>query len=149
MGQVVRSPAESTGEEDGDVEATDDLRVGELLRKEVEREREDSADEESEDQDEVRAILAVHLRGAKGTPDDRGGEEGRSTGAVELGLSFGRANALDTGDLPVENSHGDAGRHDGRNGLSNEHNTWRDLAVVPELQVLGEGDGTRSGDEAV
>ena len=47
MGQVVRSPAESAGEEDGGMEATNEFQVRGLLRKEVEGEREDSADEES------------------------------------------------------------------------------------------------------
>ena len=132
MGEVVRRPIEGTGEENRDVDATDEAVVGELLGKEVEGNGQNSADQESVEQNIVGPVGAVHASRAESSPNDRGGEEGGRSWASETSLGLGSADTLNLGDLPVKDSHGDSGREESGNGLGHEEHTRRNFGVVTE-----------------
>ena len=74
--KVVRCPVEGSGDEDRNVDSTNDLVVGELAGEEVEWYGEECADEEAKDEHKVWAGRSVHAAWAKCSPDDRCSEEG-------------------------------------------------------------------------
>lgn len=137
--QVVWCPVKRARKQDGNVNGANELVIGPSLGKEIEWNGQESTDEESPEEDVVRSITSVHPGGAQSSPDDRGGEEGGRSGAVELGLSVGCADSLDASHLPVEQGHSNRGRDDSGNCLGSEHDTRWYLHVVTKLEILSKG----------
>lgn len=107
VGHVVRSPDESTVQEDGNVEVGKNL---ELLAKEVEGDGQNRAEKEAPQEAIVDSTRTEHLLRAKSTPKDGSGEESVVSGADEVVLLLGRADAWNSSHLVVEDGRGDEGR---------------------------------------
>lgn len=101
------------------------------------------ADGESEEQQVVGA-LAEELVRAESTPEDGGGEEGVDTWAGETPWGVGGADAVHV-HLEVEDTSAYKGGDEGGDQLRPESGPWGKLAVVRELEVVGEVDSLSSG----
>ena len=102
--QVVRSPDSAAVQEYGGMEVLENLP---LPAEEVERHREESADEETPQESVVDGASAEHLLGPKGSPEDGRGKEDVGTRTSELVLLVNRANIGDPRHQVVENSRAD------------------------------------------
>ncbi len=120
--------------------------VGELEAEQVGGDGAHEADEEEEAEGVVDLAGGELARGADDTPDDAGGAEHLGGGADEAVLLRGVAHVLDVGEHPRLDAELRGAGDDGGDDLAPEHRLGRDLHVVAELEIGGEGERLRHGD---
>lgn len=145
VGQVVRSPVDTTVDEWDRVDLSEPRVVGELLHRVVEDDGNEETDGESGKDGSVLAAAAEHPVWAEGSPDDRGGEEGVDTWAGHSERGLGRADVGHV-DLEVEDTGADERGDEGGDDLGGKGVSGWDLDVVGELQVVGKGNGVGASD---
>ena len=120
-----------------------------LPAKEVERKREDGANEEPPQETVVDGTSTEHLLRPKGTPDDGSGEESVDIGTGEVVLLLRCANIGDLRHLIVEGSCANESGNERSEHLAAESDPWWNVGVMGELEVLGEVEGVQGGDVSV
>ena len=144
--QVVRSPNRATRKEDWGMEVLENLP---LPAKEVERKREEEANEEPPQETVVDGTSAEHLLWPKGTPDDGSGEEIVGRGAGEVILLLRCANIGDLRHLIVEGSCADESGNKRGEHLAAERDPRWNVDVMGEFETLGVVEGARDSDVSV
>ena len=146
IGQVERSPDECTDQENWNVDVGENP---ELLAKEVEGERQNSANGETPHKAIVDGTRTEHLLGTKSAPKDRSGEESVVSGASEVIPLRWQADVGNLGHLIVENGRANEGGDESRPNLTVEGDPWSDVHVVGELKILSEVESVRGRDVSI
>jgi hypothetical protein len=133
----------SSVEDDGPVDVLDE-RVRVLARDEPSEEGSKGTNEEEEAQGVVDLSVSELALGTDDTPDDGGGTEGLCARADEELVVV--ADTRDVGEHPGLDTKLNSAGKGGRNHLSPEHGTRRDLHVVTELHVTRESERLSHGD---
>ena len=120
-----------------------------LPAKEVERKREEEANEEPPQETVVDGTSAEHLLWPKGTPDDGRGEETVDIGTGEVVLLPRCANIRDLRHLIVEGSCGDESGNERSDHLAAERDPRWNVDVMGELEILREVEGVRGSDKSI
>ena len=121
----------------------------ELLAKEIERNGQNCADEETPQEVVVDGTCTEHLLGTESTPKDGSGEKRVASRASEAILLLGRADAGDLGHLVVEDGGTDEGGDESRPHLAVEGDPRSDVHVVGELEILSKVESVRGRDMPV
>lgn len=109
----------------------------------------DGADEKSPDEVSVKGAFAEEAARTDDAPEDAAVKVDTRNGAGEAVDGFGRADARDIDEHPVEDGDlGDAG-DEGGGHLDGEEELGRDFHVVAEFEVGGELDALGGADVAV
>ena len=119
-----------------------------LLAKEVERNREEGAEEETPQEAVVHSTRTEHLLGPKGTPQGGRGEEIVGVGTDESGNRRHYANTRDR-HLIIEVGCGDESGNKRSEYLAAERDPRWNVDVMGEFETLGVVEGARDGDISV
>ena len=146
VGQVIRCPSESTKQEDGNMEVSENL---ELLAEEVEGDGQDSTQGETPQEAIVSGIRSEHLFGAESTPEDGSREKLVVQGTSEAMPLRGQAEVGDLCHLVIENGRADEGGDESCPHLAVEGDPRSDVRVVGDLETLSEVESLRGREGSV
>ena len=107
-----------------------------LPTEEVERNREEGAEEEAPQEAVVNGASTEHLLWSESTPEDGSGEEAVETRTGEVVLLVGCANIGDLRHLVVEDGCADKSGKEGGKHLAVEGDPRRDVGVMSEFEIL-------------
>ena len=146
VGHVERRPYQTTDQENRNVEVGENL---ELFAKEVEWDRQKSANGKTPQETVVDGARSKHLPRTESTPKDRSSEERVVSRTGEVILLIGQTDIWNLRHLVVEDRCADEGRDKSGPHLATECDPRGNVHVMSELEILSEMESLRGCDVPV